>query len=134
LRQTAAQYADIEFYYADAIYAMRKVLGLQLEKIDMDMKMIDDGPYTKMEVHCSNNIFGPQPFLALKTKRGEYHWDNFDFCGENKWCYTFDNNTLEMKDIEKIGIATNNASGVGEVIVYDVETNSKKKKILNETL
>jgi len=59
--------------------------------------------------------------LSIKSKKGEYFHDNFDFqIPKRKWTYTFDEETLPIKLVEKIGIATNNSIGQTSVEVYDV--------------
>lgn len=130
--EVRCKYPDVEFYYADALYAMRKVLGIQIELIGLSIDIENDKYPAKLRIKCENNIFGPQPFLALKTKTGNYYWDNLDFSSKNEWCYTFDNNTFDINDIEKVGVATNNSAGLAEIIVYDVKAQKIKKKVLNE--
>ena len=52
------------------------------------------------------NIFGTQP-LKIKTKDNKYFHDNLDFqIHKRKWTYTFDEETLHLKDINKIGLAS----------------------------
>ena len=64
-------------------------------------------------------IFGPQPFFAIKTKKGEYFYDNLDLQKPGReWSYTFDNTTLEKKTIKNIGIAAN--SNYGDMSVLNI--------------
>jgi hypothetical protein len=131
ISKTAAKYSEVKFYYSDALQAMRDVLGLRTQEIGLDIDMTKAGINAMIKINSQSDIFGPQPFLALKTKGGQYYWDNLDFRGKNEWSYVFDNNTLDIKNVEKIGVASNNASGVVEVVVYDVDKSTKEKKIMN---
>ena len=82
-------------------------------------------------ITSENDIFGTQPFLAIKTKENKYYWDNLDFSDKNRWSYTFDNHTFIYDNIQTIGIASNNNYGVTEVLHYDCLTNVYRKVVLN---
>jgi len=59
-----------------------------------------------------SRIFGPQPYLAIKTKSGRFIHDNFDFGLDGKsWNYVFDAETVLSDDLEMVGIAANNKYG-----------------------
>jgi hypothetical protein len=131
ISKTAAKYSEVKFYYSDALQAMRDVLELRTQEIGLDIDMTKAGINAMIKINGQSDIFGPQPFLALKTKGGQYYWDNLDFIGKNEWSYVFDNNTLDIKDVEKIGVASNNASGVVEVLLLDVSTGKCEKRCLN---
>jgi uncharacterized protein YvpB len=55
-------------------------------------------------------VFGPQPFLAIKTLGGQYIHDNFDF-QKDGWTYVFNEHTVPLDMIEAIGIAANDPFG-----------------------
>lgn len=131
IEKVSKEYPKVKFKYCNAIEAMRKMADLDVEKIDLNVEMKINENNGILKVSSNENIFGPQPFLAIKTVEGRYYWDNFDFQNRSQWTYTFDNETIELKCIDKIGIAANSNSGVTEVLVYDVNTNSMKKNILN---
>lgn len=53
------------------------------------------------------SLFGPQPFLALKTRQGNYHHDNLDIVEPGlHWTYVLDEQTLPIDDLDKIGVAS----------------------------
>lgn len=54
-----------------------------------------------------------------------------DFIGDNKWSFVFDRDSVELDQIEKIGIAANSTSGVTDVIVIEVRTGVVQRKVLN---
>ena len=71
----------------------------------------------KINIQLSNNLleikleegelFGPQPFLAIKTKNGVYFNDNLIIVKPNtEWKYFFDQNSVFIDDVEVIGVAS----------------------------
>ena len=64
-----------------------------------------------LEISALNGqVFGPQPFLAIKTLGGQYIHDNFDF-QEDGWTYVFNEHTVPLDMIEAIGVAANDRFG-----------------------
>lgn len=121
----ANRFPDVKFIYSNAVDAMRECVDLEYEEFDFDVNIVksDSGAY--LDVKVDNDIFGPQPYLAIKLKDGRYVWDNFDFREMGReWTYTFDNNTVNLSNIDKIGIASNNKCGFTKVVVLQGE---KKK-------
>ena len=124
LKKVSDLYPEVSFIYSNASNAFREALDLKIEKpcsLDIQFKSINNVPY--IEVEADIKTFGPQHYLALKTKDGNYYHDNF-LIEENhrKWIYFFDEHTLELKDIESIGIATNNKCGFTSVVKVDPHT------------
>ncbi len=93
-----------------AVDAFRSVLGLQQPeklKIELDVKNI----VLTVKI-TKGKIFGPQPYLAIKTKSGVYIHDNFDFSeSNNEFYYTFDENTYKKNDIDTLCVASNDYYG-----------------------
>jgi hypothetical protein len=76
--------------------------------------------------------FGPQPWLALKTVDGTYHFDNFDIDTPfHDWRYVFDEETFPLHALEAIGVAANNAFGATTVAVMDPATGNVRKRNWN---
>lgn len=119
IKDVSEEYSDVEFLYKDALSAMRECLHLQEKSLNLNLELVDDFQYKKLFVRAESDIFGPQPFLALKDKNGEYHWDNFDFVEKNVWSYTFDTNTILYAKVDKIGVAANNACGYAAVEILE---------------
>jgi hypothetical protein len=70
----------------------------------------------------SGEIFGPQPFFAIKTKKKDFLHDNLDIVKPKKiWSYVLDKQTLERKYIEKIGIGCASLNGNYFVKVKDLK-------------
>lgn len=103
------RFPDVEFEYTDALTAMQNVT-LSLPGLKCEFKTTWDG--NTLNIKTKNRTFGPQPYLAIKTVTGQYFHDNFDYQKPfYEWSYTFDEETLPLKAIEKIGIAANNRAG-----------------------
>jgi hypothetical protein len=52
-------------------------------------------------------IFGSQPYLAIKTNGGNFYHDNFDVINFGyKWQYIFDDQTILLKNTSAIGVAS----------------------------
>ena len=68
-------------------------------------------------------IFGPQPYLAIKTKDGKFYHDNLDLVELDKeWSFTFDEDTIKSEDISILGVASNDKYANSFVkIIYATE-------------
>ena len=80
-------------------------------KVIFKKKTSSDVPF--ITIKCvQGKVFGPQPFLSIKTKKKRYIHDNFDFSKEKQvWHYAFHGDTLSINDIDEIGIAANDKFG-----------------------
>jgi hypothetical protein len=104
-------YPNVEFKFSGAVEAFRAVLQSDLTEPNIEFAYKIEKNVLILNV-IKGEIFGPQPYLAIKLKSGEYFHDNFDF-GEFKreYYYTFDIHTIPMEQIDVIKIATNNSIG-----------------------
>lgn len=110
LLEVHSKFEDIDFKFSKSTIAFKEVLGLPEDKrIDMDAVII--GNLLKIEF-VQGEPFGPQPYLAIKTKSGEYRHDNMDF-GEFKkvYFYTFDEETTNLDDVDSLVVASNDRYG-----------------------
>lgn len=132
LMNSSKEYPEVKFKYSNAIDAMRGVFNLNSDVINgLEVRIEDKRSHKKIIVEASDEIFGPQPYLAIKTFANDYYWQNFDFDTKKSWSYSFDVNNIEIEHIAAIGVATNYPSGITEVINVDPKTGSIKKKTLN---
>ena len=132
IKKVSGEFPNIKFKFCNAIEAFRKVIGIQETKnpkFKIDFKRSEKGKIERIEIRCKKSIFGPQPFFALKTKKGEYLWQNLDFFGKNQWAFTFDFNTIDFDECEKIGIAANSLDGTTEVVLINPPILTVEKKI-----
>lgn len=132
IEQAIQVYSEVRFEYTDAITAMRKCCDLKYEETGLQGSLGWENDSVKLIVRTEADIFGLQPYLAIKTRDERYIWDNFDFgLKKNTWSYTFDQETIPLKQIDKIGIAVNNKYGKCEIINFEVASSQWEKNILN---
>ena len=113
---------------------MRKALNLDdigKCELELNLKKVNDKAHV-LEINSNKNIFGTQPYLAIKTKDNEYFHDNLDFqVPKKRWTYTFDEETLKLGQIDKIGLAVNSPSGETTVSNIDIKTGKNEVTYLN---
>ncbi|MDY3203746.1 MAG: hypothetical protein RBR70_01580 [Arcobacter sp.] len=131
LKNVSEKYKNIKFNFMESIDAFRRVLSYN------DSEIVEEA--IDFDVQINNNIltltvtngelFGPQPYLALKTTMGDYFHDNFDFHEFKKsFSYTFDDYTIPLNKISKIGIASNDKYGNMCIINIEIKNNNANLK------
>lgn len=77
----------------------------------------------RLHVHLSEGaLFGPQPFLAMKTRDGRYYHDNLDVLDSGqRWTYVLDAQTLPLQALAKIGVGGAGRCGGYGVAVHDLD-------------
>jgi hypothetical protein len=134
VQRVAEDYPDTPFLFSEAITAMRSALNLEpLEPCELELTMhrVDDSTHI-LTVESRIATFGPQPWLALKTVDGTYHFDNFDMDTPfHRWQYVFDEETFPLSALNAIGVAANNASGATTVAVMNPATGEVRRKHWN---
>lgn len=122
----AKEFSDVEVLNCDAIEAMQRYLYTEEEIADNQLSLgykieIHQGVQRLLVVAERGNVFGPQPYLAIKTKDGRYLFDNFDedVKGES-WSYIFDRITLPVDRIDQVKVAANDKYGHTEIIEIDL--------------
>ena len=134
LADVAADFPDVSFKFSEAVEAMRGALELPSEppcELDLTLKAVNDSTHV-LEVHSKTPTFGPQPWLALKTAGGTYHYDNFDIeVPFHQWHYVFDEETFPLAALGAVGVAANNAFGTTTVSVLEPKTGKVSKQHWN---
>ena len=134
LSRVAAKFPEVSFKFCEAVEAMRLALDLSAEPpcdLEMSLRAVGDSTHV-LEVHSKTATFGPQPWLALKTSAGTYHYDNFDIDTPfHKWQYVFDEETYPLNALSMIGVAANNAFGITTVAVLETATGKIVKQYWN---
>lgn len=118
IRNSAEKYPNVKFKYCEATEAFRSMIwpdGANEEPLQLETSFIpeseDDVPYIQVDTR-KGSVFGPQPFLAIRTKSRRYIHDNFDFDTSGKrWYYAFHGDTLPLEDVDIIGVASNDKYG-----------------------
>jgi len=119
LLPVANSYSNVDFAFSETISAFRKCLDYQdkdiiSQKLNFDIAL--DNETLSIQL-INGELFGPQPFLGILTKTGQYYTDNFDFGlrsddGVNRtFYYSFDYLTIDIKNISQIAVASNDKFG-----------------------
>ena len=117
LSKAQQRFPSVQFKYCEAREAFRRALQLG-DSSPCQLSLSFEGNILKIE--SDKKTFGPQPFLAIKTRSGEYFHDNFDFQEPfYSWTYTFDQATFELSALKNIGIATCDETGNATIVIYD---------------
>lgn len=101
-------FRDVRLRFSGAAEAARAHLGRQgaVHPEPLALRVWLEGPCLQVEV-ARGKIFGPQPYLALQTKAGAFHHDNFDVQAPGRrYTYSFDDQTLPLSDLRTIGVAS----------------------------
>ncbi|MDA8705513.1 hypothetical protein N9M22_05600 [Litoricolaceae bacterium] len=116
LRNSSYKYPDVDFKFCTATEAFRKFVVKSGERplelnIDFNEGTREDVPNVTITAK-SGRVFGPQPFVAIKTKGGRYLHDNLDFdTRAGKWHYAFHADTLPLEDVREFAVAANDFLG-----------------------
>ena len=82
-----------------------------------------------INIESDKPIFGPQPFLALKTQEGNYFHDNLDIHEPfKKWSYVLDEQTIPIHKLDSLGVGACDNTGNVSVIVWHVIENKVKTR------
>ena len=134
LKRVASGFPQVPFFYSEALSAMRSALDIPVQppcELECTIERIDDSAAV-LKVSSQIPTFGPQPWLALKTANGKYHFDNFDIdVPFHRWQYVFDQETFALSGLSAIGVAANNAYGITTVVRVDPESGLTSTKHWN---
>ncbi len=117
INRVSQQFPEIAYKYSEAREAFRVALGLNSKA---PLKFTVNWDEDRMHVNANSNIFGPQPFLAIKTKNSQFFHDNFDFkVPFQEWTYSFDSITYPLSKLETVGFAANDPTGNTTIVNID---------------
>jgi hypothetical protein len=118
IRSAAERFPDVSFRFCEARDAMRRALRLPAQdpcRITLELEG------NLLTIRSGSPTFGPQPFFALKTRSGDFFYDNLDIQEPfRQWTYTFDEQTFPTTALEKVGIGTCDRTGNVTTAVMDV--------------
>ena len=133
IKTVSNEYPEVKFRYCNAVEGIRNVMNMkEIKTPNINLSLKKDWHYSILTITTQNDIFGTQPFFCMKTRSGQYIWQNLDYQEKNRWTYTFDSYTLPIESIDKIGVATATNEGVCEVEILDMNTYLKKRCVLYE--
>lgn len=128
LENSVKKYPDVKFKFCKSKDAFNEVVhGGGYEKLNLDVQLqhLKEGYKLKVTV-LSGEVFGPQPYLAIKTRGGRFIHDNFDFGLDGKtWFYVFDADSVLSADLEAVGVAANNK--YGDTFIKKINFGSESK-------
>tara|TARA_Y100000588_G_scaffold309480_1_gene334519 strand:+ start:3955 stop:5286 length:1332 start_codon:yes stop_codon:yes gene_type:complete len=114
IKDLQGSYPDVNIRFETTKNGFRRCLwpnGIQEPSIQLEGEVYLRKDEHILEIRCSSgSVFGPQPFLAIKTLDGHYIHDNFDFQTDS-WTYAFNSHTVPISRIEAIGVASNDQYG-----------------------
>lgn len=122
LQRIIAKYPHVQYCFADALTAFRNILypgeNLEKKRLDLQVSLQKAKGLDRLKVEVTSGaLFGPQPWLALETKAGEFLSDNFDLAVPGKeFAYVFDEQTLKLDTIKVIAVASNDKYGYQKII------------------
>lgn len=122
-------FPKVKFKWANSVEGFRGALKLKKSKpINFKIKMSKNYVVVKSD----KKIWGPQPFLALRTHEGKYYRDDMIIDKNNTWKYPFDVHTISKNALSHLGIASNDELGNTTVAVYNFKTKKIFQNFLND--
>ena len=111
---------NLKFKFSDAKEAFQETFKLKNSKITFVLKFNGN----KVYINSNKKIFGPQPYLAIKTKKNEFFHENFYIKKPfKKWIYTFDRHSVPLNDIHTFAFAANDSFGNTSIIKVRFKNN-----------
>ncbi|MEL4394891.1 hypothetical protein [Shewanella algae] len=120
LQVVRSNYPEVKVKFSGATEAARDLNEYQHEheKIELNAYIIENKLFVEVS---KGELFGPQPFLAIKTKTGDYFHDNFDVVSfGSKYSYVFDSQTINLNAVNKLGIASADRNGYFDIKVIEI--------------
>lgn len=108
VEKIASQYSDVKFRWCNAVEGFRASLGLDKCDLPTASASIKD---KILHFNTDTEIWGNQPFLAIKTHDGRYVRDDFIIEENNTWKYAFDVHSVELNSVAELGVAFNDKMG-----------------------
>ncbi len=121
LAEVRSEFADVALRFAGAEEAARLHLGIvDAPKPKLSVKV--DGNLLEVRLEAGE-IFGPQPFLALRTRDGRVFHDNFDCQVPGRhWTYVLDYQTIDAAALSRIGVGAAGRYGKFDVVNLDINS------------
>jgi hypothetical protein len=120
VKKSAAKFPGVKWVHSGAKEAARKVLGLSASPLNFNVTLENQGPSQLLRVEAQGQVFGPQPFLAVRTLDRRYIHDNFDFQIPGKlWTYTFDQQSIFPESFDRVGVGASSPDGSICAVVLD---------------
>ena len=115
IREIGAKYSDVSWVHSNAQDAANALLGNTTQSAPQ-FTIERDG--NTIFVESNQELFGPQPFLAVQEEGDVFYRDNFTIEGPKSYSYHLE----RPSTTKKLGIAGSNASGQHSVTTLDLES------------
>jgi hypothetical protein len=127
---SSEKFPDVSFEYCTVKEAFRRANwpeGTNEEKLELGITLQpetkEDVPHITVKT-IAGEVFGPQPFLSIKTKSRRFIHDNLDFTiNKGEWGYAFHSDTLPLEDVEALSVAANDKYGNTAIAHLDLKSN-----------
>ncbi|CAA7621687.1 hypothetical protein [Magnetospirillum sp. UT-4] len=128
LREISARHPGVEWVYADSATAMRGALGqgeAPHARFAVEVTATGNGGH-RLDVRLDRDPFGPQPWFCYLSREGRVFHDNLGFGLEpRRWFYEFDEESIPLEAVARIGLATNTGNGRTSVTTFDPATGAR---------
>ena len=105
LQEVQPDFPDVMLKFSGAEAAARDLLGVS-EHADPKLSLLLEGNTLVVRLE-QGEIFGPQPFLAIKMGDCRVFHDNLDIQQPGRvWTYVFDDQTLPISAVSTVGVGT----------------------------
>jgi len=117
LLEVKARYPNVKFKFCEAGEAFRAVAYRDITDSSLELKLelhrdVSGKPRFLAIETVQGQVFGPQPFLAIKTRSQRFIHGNLDFGTDLKsWHYVFDAETVLPDDVAAVGVGANDRYG-----------------------
>lgn len=137
ISNSSKKFKNIKFKFSDAktafVETVKKIEKTKIKPLKFKIKYFkkNEKDFARIQIIVrQGEVFGPQPFLALKTKKNRFFNDNLDFSKDKKvWNYAFHNDTIPLEDLDVIAVAANDKLGNVHIERLKVYKKNKVKKI-----
>jgi hypothetical protein len=126
ISRVAPRFPDVKFKYSEAVEAFNLVHPpIAEDALVLNCRLILNSsglPWRVIVKTKRGSVFGPQPFLAVRTRSRRVIHDNFNY-GKSlqDFSYTFDENSILPDDVKAIGVAANDDAGNQSIHTVDLD-------------
>lgn len=118
IENSRRRFSRVEVHFCEVREAFRSILG-QIEKSPAPLELellfcpASERDVANITIRAkAGRVFGPQPYLAIETYGRQFFHDNLDFSvEEGTWHYAFNESTLQIEDVARLGVAAADAAG-----------------------
>lgn len=124
INKSKERFPEVDFRFMKATHAFKSYMeesgeDINVEPLQLEARLVeeaDDVPYLEV-IQTRGECFGPQPYLAIKSKSRGFKHDNFDFdLRKGRWFYAFHPDTLPLSDVDSLGVASADRLGNTSVV------------------